>query len=132
MNRKNTYSAAILLLSSMSNTENGEIKKWFAKSRFLTSEATDIFQALEIISDFTIRQCPEVVLLDVDSFADDFPFINKMVSVMTIDGEISILALSDSGKNIKNKNCFEGNFAEVRTELDKILPEHKRSVAIAA
>lgn len=132
MNRKNTYSAAILMLSSMSNTEHGEIKKWFENSRFLTSEATDIFQALEIISDFTIRQCPEVVLLDVDSFADDFPFINKMVSVMTIDGEISILALSDSGKKIKNKNCFEGNFAEVRTQLDKILPEHKRSVAIAA
>jgi hypothetical protein len=30
----------------MSNTENGEIKKWFEKSRFLTSEAADIFKEL--------------------------------------------------------------------------------------
>jgi hypothetical protein len=115
----------------MSNIENGEIKKWFENSRFLTSEATDIFQALEIISDFTIRQCPEVVLLDVDSGAEDFSFINKMVSAMTLDGEISILALSETGKNIKHKNYFEGNFAEVRMQLDKIMPEHKRAAAIA-
>jgi hypothetical protein len=132
VNQKNTCSAAILLLGSMPQTENGEIKQWFEKSRFLTGEATDIFQALEIISDFTMRKCPEVILLDIDSFADDFPFINKMVSAMTIDGEISILALSNSGKNIRNKNYFEGNFAEIRTQLDKILPEHRRSAAIAA
>jgi hypothetical protein len=73
-----------------------------------------------------------VVLLDMDSSAEDFSAINRMVSVMSADGDVSVLALSDSGKNIKNKNYFEGNFAEIRTQLDKILPEHKRSVAIAA
>lgn len=132
MNRKNTCSAAILLLNTISKTENGAIKKWFEKSRFLTSEAADIFEALEIISDFTIKQSPEVVLLDVDSFAVDFPFITKMVSAMTLDGEISILALSESGKTVVHRNYFEGNFAQVKTELDKIMPNHKRAAAIAA
>jgi hypothetical protein len=73
-----------------------------------------------------------VILLNIDSLTNDFHFINKMVSAMTIDGEISILALSDERKNIKNKNYFEGNFAEVRTQLDKILPEHKRAAATVA
>jgi hypothetical protein len=132
MKKGNICSAVILLLCSKKKDENGAIKKWLKKSRFFTSEAQDIFQALELISDFTLARRPEVVLLDFDSSTGSLPELNKMVSVMSDDGDVSLVALSDSAKKDVCKDYFEGNFAEVKLELNKMMPRGRRVTTAAA
>lgn len=127
------YQSVILLLDEKA-ANISFVKEWFRKSRFLTCETTHIFQALEELSDFTVRSSPDVILLEVDSLSDDF-FIYKNILHSSFDGnELLICALSDSGKNINHKECFEGNLSEIKVKLNQIFPKavSARRLAIAA
>lgn len=122
MKQEFTHLPVILLLDGNA-IDNDYIKDWFKQSRFSTSETVDIFQALEEISDFTVRCRPDVVLLEVSSLAEDFFAVRKMVQTSSGECEFPIFALSDSGKIINHKECFEGNLTQLKTQLNKIIPE---------
>jgi len=102
---------------------NYQLKKWFEESRFLTSEATDIFQALEEISDFTVSRSPDVILLEVGSLAEELFTIREAVQIFSDEGNIPIFALTDKGKTINDDECFEGSFTKLTAELDRVIPE---------
>lgn len=128
---RQTYQSVILLLDA--EAENIRfIKEWFKKSRFLTCETTDIFQVLEEISDFTVRRRPDVVLLEVNSLSDDFLVVNSIVQTSFDANELLIFALSESGKTINHKECFEGNLSEVKAKLDQIIPKSAPARRVAA
>lgn len=129
MNREIIHRTVILLLETNSEMDNGSIKNWFKKSRFLTNETADVFEALEEISDFTVRFRPDVVLLEVNSLKEDFDRIRKMIQTPSGKCEFPIFALSDSGNIINDKECFEGNLAQIKTELDKMIPKAARAAA---
>ena len=117
-----THLPVILLLDGNA-IDNDCVKEWFKTSRFLTSETVDIFQALEEISDFTVRCRPDVVLLEVNSLTEDFFTVRKMVQTSSGECGFPIFALSDSGKIINHKECFEGNLTQLKTQLNKMIPE---------
>lgn len=102
---------------------NYQLKKWFEESRFFTSEATDIFQALEDISDFTVSRSPDVILLEVTCLKEDFSDIRNAIHIMSGEGSLPIFALSDKDKTINDDECFEGNFTKLTAELDRVIPE---------
>lgn len=119
----------ILLLDGNSATDNNHIKEWLKKSRFLTNETTDIFQALEEISDFTVRSRPDVVLLEVNSLKEEFSLIQKMMQSLSGKCEYPIFALTDTGKIINDNKCFEGNLDQVKARLDKMIPKAAHAAA---
>ncbi len=129
MNREIIHHTIILLLDGKSATDNKLVKNWLRKSRFLTNETTDIFQALEEISDFTVRSRPDVVLLEVNSLKEEFSIIQKMMQSLSGKCEYLIFALTDSGKIINDKKCFEGNLAQVKVQLDKMIPKAAHAAA---
>lgn len=102
---------------------NNRLKKWFEESRFLTSEATDIFQAFEEISDFTVSRSPDVILLEVTSLTEDFFTVREAVQILSGKGNIPIFALSDKGKTINEDGCIEGSFTKLTAELDRVIPK---------
>ena len=121
MKQEYTHLPVILLLDG--NAVDKEfIKNWFKKSRFSTSETIDIFQALEELSDFTVRCRPDVILLEVNSLTEDFLAVKKMVQTSSGKCEFPIFALSDSGEIINHKECFEGNLTQLKTQLNKMIP----------
>lgn len=122
MGRTYTHQSVILLLDEKAE-DNSYIKQRFQESRFLTFEATDIFQALEDISDFTVRSRPDVVLLEVASLSEDFLFVSEMVQTSLGKDQLAIFALSDTGKIVNSKECFEGNLMQLEAELDKMIPK---------
>ncbi len=129
MNREMIHHTVILLLDGNSVTDTGFIKDWFKRSRFLTNETTDIFQALEEISDFTVRSRPDVILLEVNSLKEEFSLIQKMMQSSSGKCEYPIFALTDTGKIINDNKCFEGNLAQVKAQLDKMIPKAAHAVA---
>jgi CheY-like chemotaxis protein len=122
MRHENEHQPVILLLDGGPSADNKFIKRWFQKSRFLTCEATDIFQALEDVSDFTMPQRPDVVLLEVKSMPEQFQVIRKMIQTPAGQSEMPIFAFSESGKRINHKECFEGNLAELEARLNQMIP----------
>jgi hypothetical protein len=131
MKKGNISQTIILLLDGKSGTYNKSVKKWLKNRRLLTSEATDIFQALEEISDFTVSYRPDVVLLEVDSLSEDFFMIQTIAQTSLDGGQISIFALSDSGKIINHRECFEGNLAQVKAKFRKLIPKAMHASATA-
>jgi len=122
---------SVILLLDGSAADNRFVKQWFKKSRFSTGEATDIFQALEEISDFTICRSPDVILLEVDSVANDFFVVREMVQTLSVNNQMPIFALSASGKVVNHKDCFEGNLTQINTQLEKIIPKFTKARAAA-
>lgn len=99
------------------------LKKWLEESRFLTSEAADIFQVLEEISDFTVSCSPDVILLEVRSLNEDFSAVREAVQNLSGKDNLPIFALSDKEKNINCDGCFQGDFTKLTAELNRIIPE---------
>lgn len=118
----------IFLLLNKKSKNNNSVKNWLKESGFSMSEAPDAFWAMEEISDFTDRFCPEIVLIEALSPLKDFCLIQKMMS----NGEdgISIFALSEHENVINHKQCFEGNFSEIKAKFS--LLHSKASLAKTA
>lgn len=125
------HQSVILLLDGNAAEDNQFVKQWLSKSRFLIGESSDIFQALEEISDFTVFSHPDVILLEVNSLAEDFPFVREMVQTLFDHRQLPIFALSESGRTVNHKDCFEGNLTQLMAQLEKIIPEFK-SARVAA
>ena len=122
MRHENTHQPVILLLDGSPSADNKFIKRWFRRSRFLTCEAENIFDALEEISDFTKSERPDVVLLEVASMPDDFQIIKRMTQTHSGPSELLIFAFSEGEKVVNDGDCFEGNLAQLEARLNVMIP----------
>ena len=124
MNLDQTHPSVILLMGADSPSEHSMVRNWFEHSRFLTCEAKDVFQCARKISDFTVRERPDVVLLEVDSPADEFALLQSVVDGTSDASEHTIFALNDGPKMIDSDDCFEGNLAQVASRLEGMIPHN--------
>lgn len=122
MEQEYKHQSVIILLDG-SAADNRFVKQWFRKSRFVIGETTDIFQALEEISDFTVCRSPDVILLEVNSLSEDFLIVRETVKTLFAHSCLPIFALSKSGKVVNHKDCFEGNLTQLQTQLEKMFPK---------
>ena len=133
MGQEITHQPVILLLDGSPSADNKFIKRWFQKSRFLTCECADVFDALAELSDFTIRQRPDVILLEVESISEDFKLVRRLTEFVWGQSEPTIFAFSESGKVLGDCLCFEGNLARLEAELNKLIPVYNQTrMTIAA
>jgi DNA-binding response OmpR family regulator len=133
MRHEITHQPVILLIDGSPAADNTFIKRWFQKSRFLTCEATDIFHALEEVSDFTMPQRPDVILLEIAPLPDGFQALKTMAQTLSGQNELPIFAFSESGKIIDGCECFEGNLAQLAAKLDGMIPVYNETrMTIAA
>lgn len=117
-----THLPAILLVTS-GQTSCLPTREWLRDSRFRTWEAVNVFEALEGISDFTLRSRPDVILLSVESVKDDFHLLSELLlNGGTDELEFPVFALSDCGSLIDRSGLFEGGLAEIKEKLEKIVP----------
>jgi hypothetical protein len=132
MMHEHTHQPVILLLDGSPSADNKFIKRWFQKSRFLTCECADIFDALEEVSDFTMSQRPDVILLEVESMKDGYQLVKRMTESDAGQCKTAIFAFSESGKVVNDGDCFEGNLSQIEARLNKMIPvygELRRTLA---
>lgn len=122
MRHETMHQPVILLIDGSPAADNRFIKRWFEKSRFLTCETNDVFEALEEISDFTMMQRPDVILLEVESMTDGFQTVKMLIHSVSGQNETPIFAFSESGKVIDDGDCFEGNLAQLEARLNGMIP----------
>lgn len=128
MKSEKARQTAILLIDGKITADHGFIKEWLEAGSFMTNETADIFQALEDITDFTMRSRPDVVVLEVGSLERDFFTVRDLMHDFSLNEDFPILALSDCGKVVNDADCFEGNLAEVKAQLTKVFPETAKAV----
>ena len=116
------HNPVILLLGKNLKT-NDEVDAWLAESRYSAHEATDVFQALEHISDFTVRDKPDVVYLHVDRLENELAMLEIMLATSVGDSCASVIAFSDKEERSENASC--DRFVGLARQLDKLIPPHQ-------
>ncbi|MEO8573491.1 MAG: hypothetical protein ABI481_05950 [Pyrinomonadaceae bacterium] len=109
----------ILLLGKRLKT-NDEVDSWLAESRYSAHEATDVFQALEDISDFTVRDTPDVVYLHVDRVDSEMAMLERMLATAVGDSCASVIAYPERGE--KGEQTSSDRFVGLARQLDKLIP----------
>jgi CheY-like chemotaxis protein len=93
-----------------------EIRQWFEDSRFSTCEASNVFEALEHLSDFTLKKRPDVVLIDVDCCEDQLPIMQNV-------SDLPVMALSPKSRSMTSGNYYAASFDSVISKLNKLIPQ---------
>ena len=104
----------ILLLGKRKSQD--AVDKWLAESRYLTHEASDVFQALEQISDFTVRDTLDVVFLHVDRLDDELHMLETMLE-SSENPCASVLAFSDQARN----SLYDSGLPGLERQLDRLI-----------
>ncbi|HEX8249401.1 MAG TPA: hypothetical protein VF599_14580 [Pyrinomonadaceae bacterium] len=91
MTSKNGQQPMILLISK-EEREECFFKQWLEKNTSSICEATNIFQVIEEINDFTVRECPSVFLLEVETASQDS--VEEMFYFSSGASDIQVLAYS--------------------------------------
>lgn len=117
MKRKNIHRSVILLVEECSQ-ENSLIKDWLESNNFSIRETTNVYDALDEISDFTIDRCPDVFMLPVGSPANDFATIEELVQTYSDTGDIFVTTFSDAGGVGVNRDAFSRQFSNMKTNAN--------------
>jgi CheY-like chemotaxis protein len=113
----------VILLVDSAGSVGIPAREWLQQSRFQTWEAMNAFEALEGISDFTLRSRPDVILLSVESVKDNFRLLSELLLQGGVDElEFPIFALSGCNAPIKDVALFEGDLAEIEAKLEEMVP----------
>jgi len=106
----------IVLMDKETSNDQAMIRQWFEESRFSTCEASNVFEALEHLSDFTIGSRPDVVLLDVDCCEDQLPIVREV-------SDLPVVALSGKVNGTKADKYNHASFGQVVSRLNKLIPQ---------
>ena len=105
----------LLLLLDGGSSVKGSVRMWLTNSGFVTWEAKDMGHAIEEISDFTVRQRPDVVLLEVAALPECFDTFRSTFDVTPDGNDVSVLALSDSNTPPEMRPFVARNFDQLKT-----------------
>ncbi|HEY0657164.1 MAG TPA: hypothetical protein VGD05_01755 [Pyrinomonadaceae bacterium] len=116
----------VILLVGECDNEYGFIKNWLKSNNYLTRETSDVFEVLDEISDFTVRQCPDVFMLQVDSKFNDFNEINNLVQTFSDSSDILVSYVSSEEKSADVRNNSQ-QFPKTEAKLNALLPALSRA-----
>jgi DNA-binding response OmpR family regulator len=94
MQAQQAHPGVILLTQNLSSADLGSVRAWFEESEFNLCEASDVFQAIERLSDFTEASRPDVVLLEANCPDIDFAIIRELAADANAGGEASVFSFT--------------------------------------
>ena len=122
MSSINQHPPILLLLDGSTEGHATSIKQWFENSRYLTWEAADIFDAIEEISDFTVQNRPDVVLIETSSRNKDKHFIRTLVESLPGDAHMPVIDFPEFGHSANGDTTLEKSLARLDIRLDQLIP----------
>lgn len=93
---------------------------WLAESPYSTCEATNAFHALEQISDFTVGETPDVVILHVDRMEAELEMLETMLLAAKGDFHASVIAYS-TPESQRQPNYTSG-LGDLARQLERLIP----------
>src|SRR5689334_21133353 len=93
----------VLMVEKNMAGERQALADWLESSRFLASDAVDVFDAIEELADFTVRDRPDVIVLDVDCCSDNADLLRNIMT----SGRNQPRILTFSSDVSRPKNCAD-------------------------
>ena len=121
--RSATQQLPVILVLGKRKKNHDEVDEWLACSRYSTHEAKDVFQALEQVSDFTVRDTPDVVYLHVDKMDTELAMLEHMLVSSVGEPCASVVAFCDQDSTGTNA----GGFGGLKRQLDRLIPSSSQA-----
>ncbi len=112
----------VILLLGERTSSHDYFHAWLAASRYSAFEAADVFQALERVSDFTLRERPDVIYLHLDSIAADRDFMQTLVATGAGEPDVPIIDFVSVAPKGQSDKDFEQALARLSRQLDQFIP----------
>ena len=110
-------SRRLLLLVEPSSSHSVDIRNWLTHRGLRTWWANDVSHAIEELSDFTVKNRPDVVMLEASP-------INECLKALTADlcgtggDDISVIAVSKGGPTSRQAPFFAADLDQLETIID--------------
>jgi glycosyltransferase A (GT-A) superfamily protein (DUF2064 family) len=111
----------VLMVEKNMAGERQALADWLESSRFLASDAVDVFDAIEELADFTVRDRPDVIVLDVDCCSDNADLLRNIMT----SGRNQPRILTFSSDVSRPKNCAD--LPTLSARLNTLIPEQPHS-----
>jgi len=113
-NTKERSLPVVLMIDKGLTAERRALAEWLNNSRFSACDAVDIFDAMGEMADFTVKQRPDVIILDCEPCRENIDLVRSV-----FDSEV----LKLSKKPLRSgRDCFEGDLSAVTARLDTLIP----------
>lgn len=106
----------VVLLFDERSPGHNYLKQWLKDRGYLAWEANDVCHAIEELSDFTVESRPDVVMLAVQSLADNYTMIRDALQISPLDDSISVFAVGPQYRSEYNFSCIP-HIAELERNL---------------
>jgi hypothetical protein len=116
-----TLHQPVILLLGKRRASQDEVDLWLAESRYSIFEATNVFQALEQISDFTVGEAPDVVFLHVDRMDAELEMLENILLASAADFHASVITYSGNDTQRRTNHDTSGLGALAR-QLELLIP----------
>lgn len=120
MNAAPQHSPVILLLGAHA-VENEGLEEWLANSGYRTWEAEDVFQVLEQVNDFTVRNRPEVVFLHVGETDEEHDLARNLIKAGAGDSGVPVIDLITMSVQQSADDLYD-QITDLACQLDKFIP----------
>ena len=115
-----TLHQPVILLLGKRRAKRDEVDTWLEESKYSTCEATDVFQVIEQLSDFTVGESPDVVFLHIDREAER-EMLENMLLASDGDFNASVIAYSATeSQRITNHDTF--GLGALERQLERLIP----------
>jgi hypothetical protein len=83
-----------VLLVDRKTSAKDDIQKWLNRNGLVAWFANDVSHAIEELSDYTVHDRPDVVMLEVAFLADSFEALESMFNMSASEDEITVLGFA--------------------------------------
>jgi len=127
MNPPPHHSPVILLLAKQSYASD-PLDLWLENSPYRAWKASDVFQLLDQMSDYTVRRRPDVVFMHVGASLEEQDFARSLIQAGTIESEVRVIDLVTASGS-QGQSDIDDTISVLANQLDRFIPRENAATS---
>ena len=128
MNATSSHHSPVILLLGKQSAANDPFDRWLEASPYRAWEASDVFQLLDQVSDYTVRNWPDVVFLHVGATVEELDFIRSLIDAGTSEAGLPVIDLVNASSSL-SKSDLDVTISSLRLQLDQFIPQQNAATS---
>lgn len=128
MNATSSHTSPVILLLAKQSIASDSLDRWLEESRYRAWEASDVFQLLDQLSDYTVRRRPDVVFLHVGATSEEQDFIRNLIEAGTGEAGTRVIDLVTASTPGAPRD-IDMTISTLENQLDQFIPQHNAAAS---
>ena len=128
MNVRSSHHSPVILLLAKQSITSDSLDRWLEESRYRAWEASDVFQLLDQLSDYTVRKRPDVVFLHVGATSEEQDFIRSLIEAGTSESGRRVIDLVTASTPDATRD-IDMTISTLEDQLDQFIPQQNAAAS---